>query len=238
MPGRIASIDILRAITMVLMIFVNDLWSLRDIPKWLEHVEQGVDGIGLADTIFPAFLFIVGLSIPFSLDSRRAKGDTGGKLAQHVLVRTLALLVMGVFLVNGEEINEAASGLPRLLYNTLCCTSFLLIWNAYPKAGNRRAILFARGAGILTLVTMAITYRGGENAGYFSPKWWGILGLIGWAYGVSGLLAVVAKNDFKIVLPGWIFFCLLSMFSSAHLVPHPVFIPGAILSGTLVAITP
>ena len=55
---RIASIDILRALTMVLMIFVNDLWSLTNIPDWLGHVERGVDGMGLADTVFPAFLFI------------------------------------------------------------------------------------------------------------------------------------------------------------------------------------
>jgi uncharacterized membrane protein len=33
---RIASIDILRAITMVLMIFVNDFWSLTDIPDGLK----------------------------------------------------------------------------------------------------------------------------------------------------------------------------------------------------------
>ena len=55
---HIASIDILRALNMVLMIFVNDLGSLRNIPLWLEHVEPGVDGIGLADIVFPAFLFI------------------------------------------------------------------------------------------------------------------------------------------------------------------------------------
>ena len=29
---RIASIDITRALTMLLMIFVNDLWSLSNIP--------------------------------------------------------------------------------------------------------------------------------------------------------------------------------------------------------------
>ena len=46
---------------MVLMIFVNDLWSLKNIPGWLEHVAPGVDGIGLADVVFPAFLFIVAL---------------------------------------------------------------------------------------------------------------------------------------------------------------------------------
>src|SRR3954464_1813518 len=104
---RITSIDILRALTMVLMIFVNDLWSLKNIPGWLEHVERGVDGIGLADVVFPAFLFIVGLSLPYAIDNRRKKGDTNGQLVMHVLTRTIALLVMGVYLVNGETINAA-----------------------------------------------------------------------------------------------------------------------------------
>src|SRR6186713_679739 len=104
---RITSIDILRALTMVLMIFVNDLWSLKNIPTWLGHVERGVDGIGLADVVFPAFLFIVGLSLPFAIDARRRKGDTDVELIKHVLWRSFALLLMGVFLVNGEGINEA-----------------------------------------------------------------------------------------------------------------------------------
>ena len=38
---RVDSIDVLRALTMVLMIFVNDLWSLTAIPAWLEHVPGG-----------------------------------------------------------------------------------------------------------------------------------------------------------------------------------------------------
>ena len=109
---RIASIDIVRALTMVLMIFVNDLGTLKNIPAWLEHVKPGVDGIGLSDVVFPAFLFIVGLSLPFAMENRRKKGDTELQLVMHVLLRTIALLVMGVFLVNGETINEAATGMP------------------------------------------------------------------------------------------------------------------------------
>ena len=116
---------------MVLMIFVNDLGSLKNIPPWLEHVAPGVDGMGLADTVFPAFLFIVGLSLPFAVENRRQKGDTEIQLVKHVLVRTIALLVMGVFLVNGETINEIATGMPRYVWNTLSCLSFILIWNAY-----------------------------------------------------------------------------------------------------------
>ena len=58
--SRIHSIDVFRALTMLLMIFVNDLWTLKDIPEWLGHKPADVDGIGLADVVFPAFLFIVG----------------------------------------------------------------------------------------------------------------------------------------------------------------------------------
>ena len=110
---RVASIDILRALTMILMIFVNDLWSLKAIPEWLGHVASGVDGIGLADVVFPAFLFIVGLSLPFAIDNRISKGDSDWQLVKHVLVRSIALLVMGVFLVNGETFNADATGMAR-----------------------------------------------------------------------------------------------------------------------------
>src|SRR3990170_4445604 len=112
-PERITTIDILRALTMVLMIFVNDLWSLTNIPAWLGHVDQGVDGIGLADVVFPAFLFIVGLSIPYAIENRRKHGDSDWDLVKHVLWRTVALLVLGEFLVIGEPLKPAAPGMPR-----------------------------------------------------------------------------------------------------------------------------
>src|SRR5688572_13357761 len=124
---RVTTIDILRALTMVLMIFVNDLWSLTNIPAWLGHVDRGVDGIGLADIVFPAFLFIVGLSIPYAIENRRKKGDSDWDLVKHVLWRTLALLVMGVFLVNGETFNANATGMARYLWNPICCLCFILI---------------------------------------------------------------------------------------------------------------
>ncbi len=240
LPQRIASIDILRALTMVLMIFVNDLWSLKDIPAWLEHVERGVDGIGLADVVFPAFLFIVGLSIPYANDNRRKKGDNDWQLVKHVLVRTIALLVMGVFLVNGETYNAGATGMIRPLWYPLCCICFILIWNTYPKTTNKNLIYAAKAIGILTLLFLAFKFRGGEdgNIQRFAPQWWGILGLIGWAYLASSLITIFARNNFYAILAGWIFFSVLSLISAAGLVPGIFsFIPGAILGGTLTGLT-
>lgn len=238
---RITSIDILRALTMVLMIFVNDLWSLKEIPAWLEHVERGVDGIGLADVVFPAFLFIVGLSLPFAIDNRRKKGDTEWQLVMHVLARTIALLVMGLFLVNGETINAPAMGMPKYLWYPLSCLSFILIWNVYPRSAKRSLVYAAKAIGIITLITLAIIYRGGEDGNErFAPHWWGILGLIGWAYLASGLITVFAKNNFYAILIAWLFFAALSMVAKAGLLPHNSVIsaiPDAIRGGTLTGLT-
>ena len=237
---HIASIDILRALNMILMIFVNDLWSLKDIPAWLGHVERGVDGMGLADVVFPAFLFIVGLSLPYAINNRRKKGDTDGQLVKHVLVRSIALLVMGVFLVNGESINAEATGMPRTLWNSICCVCFILIWNTYPKTANKTLIYVLKGIAIATLLTLAFLYRGGSDDAIrnFGPQWWGILGLIGWAYLASGLITVFARNSFYVIGGAWIFFALLSMLSHAGFVPEFLnFIPNAILGGTLAGLT-
>ena len=237
---RVTTIDILRALTMVLMIFVNDLWSLTNIPAWLGHVESGVDGIGLADIVFPAFLFIVGLSIPYAMENRRKHGDTDWQLVKHVLWRSIALLVMGVFLVNGETINAAATGMPRFVWGPICCLCFILIWNTYPKHANRFLVYGLRAAAIAGLLTLAYIYRGGPDDAIrtFGPQWWGILGLIGWAYLVSGLVAVFAKNNFYIILGAWVFFSILSMVSHAGLIPGAFsFIPPAIRGGTLVGLT-
>ncbi|HEX5169997.1 MAG TPA: DUF5009 domain-containing protein [Cyclobacteriaceae bacterium] len=239
-PLRVASIDILRALTMILMIFVNDLWSLSGIPAWLEHVERGVDGIGLADVVFPAFLFIVGLSLPYAIDARIKKGDSNWQLVKHVLIRTIALLVMGVFLVNGETYNAEATGMVRYLWNPICCLCFILIWSNYPKSANRNLVYAVKGLAIVALVVLAVIYRGGEDGNIyrFSPQWWGILGLIGWAYLVSGLVTVFARKNFYVILGAWVFFAVLSMLYHADLVPRFFnFVPNAILGGTLAGLT-
>jgi len=237
---RLASIDILRAVTMVLMIFVNDLWSLVGIPAWLEHVSYEADGMGLADTIFPAFLFIVGMSIPFAIQSRQKKGDTTGQIIRHILIRSAALLIMGLFLVNGQYIAEAETGIPRLVWGALCCSSFILIWNSYPKSANKRFVRLAQLLGTGLLTVLAFIYRGEQEGQiiYFSTHWWGILGLIGWAYLASALIVTFSNNNLYILLLAWGTFCVLSVVYSAGYTPNWLaIIPSSISGGTLVGFT-
>lgn len=97
-----------------------------------------------------------------------------------------------------------------------------------------RALAFA------VLIFLATIYRGGadDSIHYFGPQWWGILGLIGWAYLASGLVTVLSRNNFYVVLGGWFFFALLSMVYHAGYAPDVFkFIPEAILGGTLAGLT-
>ncbi len=219
---RIASIDILRALTMLLMIFVNDLWSLKDIPGWLEHTAAETDGMGLADTVFPAFLFIVGMSIPLSVQHRRQKGDSNIIICWHIIQRSIALIIMGVFLVNGEEINEAASGIQRLPWNMISCTAFIILWNSWPKNMNRFLLASLKLLAVVTLCILAFSFRSGEagNLHRFAPHWWGILGLIGWAYLISALVYVLSGNNFFIPVIAWLLFIGICIASHAGWIPR------------------
>ena len=121
---RIFSIDIFRAITMLLMIFVNDFWSLTGIPLWLEHAKANQDFLGFSDIIFPCFLFIVGMSVPYAIRNRLARGENSWKILKHIILRSLSLLVMGFFTVNIDHINVTASGISREWFEILMIIAF------------------------------------------------------------------------------------------------------------------
>lgn len=213
---RLASIDVFRALTMFLMIFVNDLWSLTNIPQWLEHTQADEDGMGLADVVFPAFLFIVGLSIPFAIGNRWSKGASQTNILGHILVRSVALLVMGFFHVNLESYNSEAALLSKQIYGILLTVSFFLIWLDYAPTLSKQKKYLLQGAGIALLAFLAIIYKGGptDNPVWLQKHWWGILGLIGWAYLISSLVFLYSKGKLPVLIGALAFFILFNI--SAH----------------------
>lgn len=204
---RLNSIDVFRALTMLLMIFVNDLWTLHDIPHWLGHTEAGEDGLGLADTVFPAFLVIVGLSIPYAIQNRLKKGDSKTTLVYHIVLRSLALIVMGVFHVNLETYSSLAV-LPKPVWQIMITIGFFLIWLDYPEKMERSTKTVLKVTGILVLCIMAYLYTGGspENPVWLRLQWYGILGLIGWAYLTCSLVYLVFNGKTWGQLTALIFF--------------------------------
>jgi predicted acyltransferase len=194
---RIASVDALRGLTILLMVFVNDLG--RGAPAWLHHIQPpDADGMTLADVVFPAFLFIVGLSIPLAFERAKAAGRSRFGQLGHILARSAILLLMGVVVLNSEEERSLA----KPPWTALVFTALILAWIALPReqGRKRRFVLAFKVLGFAGLLTLLAVYRGApvtaeipfwgpvDNWVWLRTGWWGILGLIGWAYLTVGIL--------------------------------------------------
>jgi heparan-alpha-glucosaminide N-acetyltransferase len=193
---RIYAVDIFRGLTILLMVFVNEVAGIRDIPQWLKHMPRGTDGMTIVDWVFPGFLFIVGMSIPLSINHRILKGDTFWQVQKHILVRTICLLILGVMMVNAEgQHKEGAMIIPIGVWSLLVYFFSILLWNVYSTA-NKSIVYTLRTAGIAGLIFLAVIYRGGpEGDEYISVKWWGILGIIGWSYLIASAAYQLCRGN-------------------------------------------
>jgi predicted acyltransferase len=95
-PQRVLSVDVLRGLTIALMILVNDPGDWGHVYAQLDHAEW--NGFTLTDFVFPNFLFLVGASIVFSIESRMAKGDCKRSLAFHMFRRAVTIFAIKMFL--------------------------------------------------------------------------------------------------------------------------------------------
>ncbi|MCJ8208164.1 heparan-alpha-glucosaminide N-acetyltransferase domain-containing protein [Mucilaginibacter sp. RS28] len=206
---RIRSIDAFRAVTMFLMIFVNDLDGVPHTPRWLKHAGENADALGLADTIFPAFLFIVGLAIPFAFENRLRRGDH--KIPFRIFTRSFALIVIGFYHANMETYNEAIAVLPKPVWESLLTISFFFIFLDYSKVPKWRCYLY-RGIGLVLLAWMSAIYKTTDpGQTWLHLTWWGILGLIGWAYLVCSLIYYYSNGVLWVQAAAWVFFLLFNL---------------------------
>jgi heparan-alpha-glucosaminide N-acetyltransferase len=104
---RLVSLDVFRGFVMVLML--GEVMRLFDVARafphsllWrviafnTQHVEW--QGCSLHDLIQPAFSFLVGAALPFSIASRKMKGQTFGPMLGHAIRRAFILIFLGIFI--------------------------------------------------------------------------------------------------------------------------------------------
>lgn len=108
--ARLMSLDAYRGFTMILMasggLHIAQVArnSFPDSAVWkflafqTDHVAWR--GCALWDLIQPSFMFMVGVSLPYSVASRREKGDTMGSHFGHAVLRSALLVLLSVFLVS------------------------------------------------------------------------------------------------------------------------------------------
>ena len=208
-PQRVLSIDLLRGADVLLMLFVNEVAGVSGAPAFLLHKPSDVDGMTITDLVFPAFLFIVGIAVPFALGGRLRRGQSRAQAWRHVVTRALALVVMGVLMVNAEHGVSGVLSAP--VWNVLMTAGVLLVWGAPENGWGRLRGPWLRAAGVALLLFVALAYRNPGATGWIQirPYWWGILGLIGWAYlGVASLYLLVGERPATLTGLVALFYCV------------------------------
>jgi predicted acyltransferase len=196
--ARVASIDIFRGLTMMVMIFVNELASVTGLPWWNYHAREEQDVMTYPDLVFPFFLFIVGLSIPLAIARRLEKDPSQLALWRHILARAIGLIVLGLIFANAERADPAYTHLPMPLWALLSLLGAVLLWLAPSR--DPKLQKFYRGlriAGLVLLVAMFAIFRRTTHHGgvaWIDGSYPEILGIIGYSYFAVAVLYVPTRR--------------------------------------------
>src|SRR5215207_10930084 len=103
---RLVSLDVFRGLTMLFM--ASEIMRIPAVARqftenraaqglafWLDHVPW--TGFVPWDLIQPSFMFMVGVALPFSVASRRARGEPFAAQLGHAVRRALVLIALGIF---------------------------------------------------------------------------------------------------------------------------------------------
>ncbi len=162
---RLISLDMLRGLTIALMIVVNDPGSWDHIYWPLRHAEW--HGVTITDFVFPFFLFIVGVSIVLSTYKQLAAGADKKKMRKKIVIRSLKIFALGLFLNLFPEFNFAELRIPGVLQRIaivylVCALMFLSTdWKAQLK--------IAAGALVGYWLAMVLIPVPGIGAGVLEP---------------------------------------------------------------------
>jgi len=195
---RVASIDIFRGLTVLVMIFVNDLSSVHGLPWWTYHADADQDVMTYVDMVFPFFLFIVGMSMPLAVTQRLKRNASMASLWLHVLSRSAGLVVLGLILANAEKADPVRMGLNANVWALLGLAGAVLFWVA-PSPEQRQSATFRwlRVAGLALLVfTFALFRRtpGPHPGVWIDGSYPEILGLIGYTYLAVSILYIPSRR--------------------------------------------
>ena len=197
--GRIASIDIFRGLTVLVMVFVDNLDFVKGLPWWTYHMPRESNGMTYVDMVFPAFLFVMGVSIPLAVDRRVAAGVSDGRIWLHNVERSLSLVVLGLFISNAPQLDSQHAGIRAVSWAILGFVGIALFWGIYDSpSANKQLHRVVKYAGLLILAGLFIAFRRLTPSGqvaWLDFSDWEILGLLGWAYLlVSSMYLLLKKN--------------------------------------------
>jgi len=177
LPGRLLSVDVLRGFDMFWIIGGTTIFfNLRDlmdnavtqaIAGQLDHAAW--DGFNFLDLVFPLFLFIVGVVMPFSFANRLESGESRKRLYLRVVKRTLILFALGL-VYNGGLGNYSLSGMrvAGVLQRIALCYFFASVVTL--NTGVKGQSITAAALLILYWAMMKLVPVPGYGAGILTPE--------------------------------------------------------------------
>ncbi len=195
---RVASIDVFRGLTMMVMIFVNDVGEVHGLPWWTYHAHAQQDVMTYVDMVFPFFLFIVGMSMPLAIERRLERNPSQLALWRHIGLRALGLLVLGLILANGEKGDPARMHISQAVWALLGLAGAILFWLVPSRDARFRNVYRGlRIAGLLLLIAVFAIFRRTTADGgvaWIDGSYPEILGLIGYTYLAVAILYVPTRR--------------------------------------------
>jgi predicted acyltransferase len=226
---RVASIDIFRGLTMMVMIFVNELASVTGLPWWNYHAREEQDVMTYPDMVFPFFLFIVGLSIPLAIARRLEKDPSQLALWRHIISRAVGLIVLGLIFANAERADPAYTHLPMPLWALLSLLGAVLLWLAPSRDEKLRGVYGGlRIAGLILLIAMFAIFRRTTHHGgvaWIDGSYPEILGIIGYSYFAVAVLYVPTRRWLWAPLVWFVGLTTYCALVIAHIVHQPTLPP-------------
>lgn len=140
---------------MTFMLMVNNPGNPETIPTQLEHAAW--NGVTVADLVFPFFIFIMGVVVPVSIDSRLAKGTGKTAIIVHIFIRSIEIFLLGLVLNGFPFYDLTAIRIPGVLQRIavvylLSALFYLLCKLIFKKEAARI------GAQLLTSVLILLLY--------------------------------------------------------------------------------
>ena len=175
-PARLASVDALRGFDMLWITggeeLVHDLYRLA--PNRFTAVLDGQfhhqlwAGFGFYDLIFPLFLFVVGVVLPFSLTRRLEAGAHRGQVYRHIFRRLVVLFALGLVYNGLLDFNFHHLRIPGVLQRIALCYFFaaLIVMNT----SIRGQALVAAGILVVYFAVMKLVPVPGFGAGVLTPQ--------------------------------------------------------------------
>ncbi|MEO3406694.1 DUF5009 domain-containing protein [Mucilaginibacter sp. CAU 1740] len=136
---RLLSLDFFRGFTVAAMILVNDPGDWGHIYWPLEHSKW--NGCTPTDLVFPFFLFMVGVSIVYAMESKKAEVENHSKLLLSILRRTVIIIALGICLPLINDFQFAHLRIPGVLQRIGLVFGITAL--LYIKTGIRTQVIIA-----------------------------------------------------------------------------------------------